>query len=232
MAKFYKQEMGVIVIPKDYDRFHVSWTLNNILEGFKLFHKQHGRWPIGIDLRSCPYLPNAKTLERNFGGIVAIRKELGVAEPHFNAGSRRSNRATSLWTRGFELEEEIYTILVKRFHEPFVHNQGRVNLGEGKIGRADFIVYHNRGKFIVDVFFSDTEYSRFAINMAVKTKTYNHIDHAIFLVIGNPDISKQNIDRYLSSTKSPINLNLNFLTKQDFINTVGDFQPLENPTIC
>lgn len=231
MAKYFKQPTGLLIPPEGYDKWHVSWTLDNVLEGFKHFYKLHNRWPIGVDLRSCKFLPNPKTLERNFGGIIVVREHLGIREPHFNAGSRRSDRATNLSSRAFVLEEEIYSILVKKFHEPYVHNQGRMSLGEGKTGRADFIVYHQRGKFFVDVFFPDKEHSRFVSNMIAKVRTYKHVDQKVFLVIGNPDIAQEAIEQYLVVAKSKLNPNLTFLTKHSFTRIIGDYHPLPNPAI-
>jgi len=229
MAKYFKQLTGLLIPPEGFDKWHVSWTLDNVLEGFKHFYNLNHRWPIGLDLRTCQYLPNAKTLERNFGGIIAVRQQLGISEPHFNAGSRRSDKAVNLASRGFVLEEEIYTILVKKFHEPYVHNQGRMSLGEGKTGRADFIVYHQHGKFFVDVFFPDTEYSRLVNNMVAKIRTYRHVDKDVFLVIGNPDIREKSIARYLSSVKIKVNTHLKFLTRDSFLQMIGEYHSLANP---
>lgn len=226
---FFKQEKGLLIPPPGVSKWRVSWSLDNVLEGFKHFYQEHGRWPLGNDLMSCPYLPNTKTIERKFGGIVEVRKKLGIDQPHFNAGSRRSKKASELWTRGFVLEEEIYEKLLHRFHEPFVHNQGRMDLGQGSVGRADFIVYHTGGKFFVDVFFPDDAQNRFASNVVAKVRTYQNICYPIFLVVGNPTISQQAIELHLSKMKLALNPHLTFLTKEKFLDTLGDFQPLQNP---
>lgn len=232
MAHFYKQEKGIINIPPGFDKFHVSWTLENVLEGFKHFHKLHGRWPIHQDLLNCDYLPTTKTLQRKFGGIVEIRKALGIDNPHFNSGKTRSDRSHILWERSFHSEEEIYLKLVALFHEPFVHNQGRIQLEEGKSGRADFIVYYQKGKFLVDVFFPDSEYIRFMNNCVQKSRTYQNINNLIFCVVSNPKITALDIEKYTSHVKNVINKNIRFLTEQNFLQVISEgdeFPPLTNP---
>src|SRR3989338_5371735 len=123
---FLKQEKGLLVVPENVQKYHVSWTIDNIICGFQKFFVDNGRWPVAADMRLCPYLPNVKTLERKFGGIKKVRLVMGLDLVDFASGESRSKISKNIGERGFQIEEQLYKTLTKRFHEPFVHCQARV----------------------------------------------------------------------------------------------------------
>jgi len=228
MPKFYKQSKGLLVIPKSKSKFHVSWTLDNILSGFRHFYKENERWPVGADLKNCDYLPNVKTLERNFGGITNIRSEIGLAETNYSKGETRSNKAILLHKQGFEAEQNVYKILANYYHEPFVHNQARVVLNDYAL-KVDFLIYHSKGKYAVDVFFPDKEQGRFTNNVCAKFRTYKDFQFKIYLCIFNPEITQVNVERTDKSITTNRNRNVDLVLLSEFEKEILKYIPLKDP---
>lgn len=48
--RFYKQEKGLLLAPQGILKWHISWTLDNVLEGFKLFYKERGGGRLDLTL--------------------------------------------------------------------------------------------------------------------------------------------------------------------------------------
>ncbi len=229
MAKFYKQPEGLLIPPEGFDKWHVAWTLENVLSGFKEFYRLNKRWPIGNDLPLCPYLPNVKTLERKFGGIVKIRQILGLDNPHFNRGVMRSERAGRIFSRAFTVEQQLYSELVIRFHEVFVRNQSRVVVHESKSVRVDFLVFHASGRFAVDIFFPDQEKNRFASNVTAKYKIYRGFPGLLYLVVANPKIETLVLENNMVHAKAERNNCTKLLTLQEFREEIVKYNPLPDP---
>lgn len=122
MSKFYKKENGLLIPPEGKSKFNISWNLDNIISGFKKFYEENNRWPLAVDMKICKYLPNVKTLNRKFGGITNIRKELGLIEINLTKGETRSIKAAFLQKQDFNAEQDIYKMLLK----------------------VDFLVYHSK----------------------------------------------------------------------------------------
>lgn len=228
MAKFYRQELGVLIPPDGFDKWHVAWSVDNIIEGFKLFQKENGHWPMSHEIDRCPYLPNINTIQRNFGGIIEIRKHLGLTEIDFRTGSYRSNVSKNVGLRGFVTEEKLRTTLVKLFLEPFVHTQSRV-LVRGININVDFVVYHKSGKFAVDVFYPDIEKIRFTNNIVQKYRTYKYFPYLIYLCVANEGISQDDLLRNTQTAKISRNPNAKLITQHDFLEEVGKYDPLPDP---
>ncbi|MFA6524654.1 MAG: hypothetical protein WCT33_00110 [Patescibacteria group bacterium] len=226
--KYYKQENGLINIPNGYDKFHVSWNIDNILSGFRQYYKENNRWPVASDMKNCTYLPTVKTLERKFGGITNIRKELGLTETNYTKGATRSRKSKILWDRGFNAEQEVYVVLNDYYHEPFVHNQARVVVDDTTL-KVDFIVYHKNGKYAVDVFFPDTEISHFTNNIIHKINTYKNFPYKIYLVVSNKEISNSIIEERTKTLKVNKNINVELLSFDTFVKEISKYKALSDP---
>jgi len=128
------------------------WPLQRIQEGLKRFHREHGRYPTATEFDTYEYLPRAKTVERRFGGLVALRKQLKLGtESDFRTGSHSSKRAHAINKRAHEQERVVYDFLVKRFGKEFVHRE--YFFTDDHRTRADFFVYDRAKGFCVDVFY-------------------------------------------------------------------------------
>ncbi|MFA6271560.1 MAG: hypothetical protein WC693_00435 [Patescibacteria group bacterium] len=226
--KYYKQENGLIDIPSGYDKFHISWSMDNVLSGFRQFYKENDRWPVASDMNTYKYLPNVKTLNRKFGGITNIRKELGLVETNYTKGVTRSKKSKVLWDRGFKAEQDVYAILKEYYHEPFVHNQARVVVGDNTL-KADFIVYHKSGKYAVDVFFPDSEISHFTNNLIHKIRTYKNFPYKIYLVVSNKEISESTIEERAKTLRVSQNINIKLVSFNTFVKEISKYKALSDP---
>ena len=230
MNNFYKQDKGLLIPPGGVPKRRVSWTLDNILEGFRHFYKENNRWPIGLEVDKYEYLPCVRIIEKKFGGITNIRKLLGLKQDDYRFGDIRSRKAKEIGKRGFLLEQKVYEILIALFHEPYVHNQSRVVVGDSITSfRVDFNVYHKDGKFAVDVFHPAGDKVRFSNKIAYKYTLYRNFPYKIYLCIGNLDITNSmiSINRQVATKRR--NKNLILTTYNDFVNKMGEYVPLDDP---
>lgn len=233
MAKFYKQPEGLLIPPPGFDKFHVAWTLENVLAGFRKFLEDNKRWPTIYEIDATPYLPSIRTLQRSFGGIKQVRRTLGVDEVDIDLtrGERRSRAAAGMIKRGWGFEKEVFEYLLDKFHEPYVHNQARVYLGSEVFVVLDFVVYHDKGKFAVDVFFPHSRKQNFSTNINAKYRAYKDFPFTVYLVIGNPDITEEEIAHNTSRAITLRNKNAKLLSYKAFKEVVGKLEPLTDPYV-
>jgi hypothetical protein len=162
--------------------------------------------------------------------MIGVRRHLGLsdAEIDHRKGKIRSEKATHIGRRGFYIEQKLYSTLLERFHEPYVHNQARVVLPH-QLMKVDFIVYHREGKFIVDVFYPDHSSSRFANNVAMKFGNYTNFPLKTFLVVGNPKVTHEMIESNNLNAHNKRNKNLTLVTFEEFLTEIQKYQPLQDP---
>ncbi len=131
------------------------WKLEELQSGLRNFFEKHQRYPTATEVDAYPYLPSARTIERSFGGLVALRKKLGLGIEHdYRAGSHSSNRAHIINKRAHILEAKVYSFLTSRFGKEFVHRE--FFFTDDHRTRADFFVYDNKEGFCVDVFYPNS----------------------------------------------------------------------------
>ena len=118
---------------------------------------------------------------------------------------------------------------MNKFHEPYVHNQSRVIIDDNLSVRVDFIVYHLKGKFAVDVFYPEENRTRFNNNVRMKYKLYKNFPFTIYLCIGNQAINNEMIKVSDKSSKELRSENVKPITYEGFIEKLGEYTPLENP---
>jgi hypothetical protein len=54
------------------------WEIEELRAGLENFNTEHGRYPTAPEIDTYPYLPSARTIERRFGGVIGLRKTLGL----------------------------------------------------------------------------------------------------------------------------------------------------------
>lgn len=128
------------------------WKLEELRAGLENFYTKNGRYPTALEVDASPYLPSARTIERSFGGIVELRKTLGLdTQTDLREGAHSSNRASMIGRRAHQVEQEVYIFLEGRFGKQFVHRE--YFFLDDKRTRADFFVYDKTNGFCVDVFY-------------------------------------------------------------------------------
>lgn len=133
----------------------IPWTSGELKAGFLHFFEEYKRYPTATEIDSYPYLPSARTIERGHGGLVTLRKKLGLGDDHdFRIGGHSSKRARIINNRAHKVEQEVYQYLVERFGVQFVHRE--YFFMDDKRTRADFFVHDSLKGFCVDVFYPST----------------------------------------------------------------------------
>ena len=128
------------------------WKLEEVQAGFEDFYEKNGRYPTSTEIDKHPYLPSARQIERNFGGVVVIRKNLKhETQSDFRSGAHSSARAFKINKRAHSTEKLVYDFLVKKFKKELVHRE--YFFSDDKRTRADFFIYDKSGNFCVDVFY-------------------------------------------------------------------------------
>ncbi len=128
------------------------WKLEELQAGLENFYAKNGRYPTAPEVDASSYLPSARTIERSFGGLVALRKALGLdTQSDFREGAYSSKRASLIGKRAHRVEQEVHVFLEERFGKQFVHRE--YFFLDDKRTRADFFVYDKANGFCVDIFY-------------------------------------------------------------------------------
>jgi hypothetical protein len=131
------------------------WKLEELRAGLENFYIKNRRYPTATEVDTHPYLPSARSIERSFGGLVELRKVLGLdTQSDLREGAHSSARAYEINARAHRVEQEVYTFLEKRFGKQFVHRE--YFFLDDKRTRADFFGTIRQVAF-VDVFIQETE---------------------------------------------------------------------------
>lgn len=183
--------------------FETIWTKETIKKGFDRFISENGRLPTAPEIDHTAYLPTARQIQRSFGGLKTLRKELGYEDHDFGSGSFRSEQANRTNKRGRVSEKELEEFLVSKFGEVYVHGEKRYGKGSN---RADFIVFTPDGNFGIDVFFTDT-LRDFQKNINLKIEKYLDYpkDVHLYFVCANTAISEDDI-QYTTAHMSKLKL--------------------------
>lgn len=181
----------------------VLWTLERIQDGLKKFHKEHGRYPTATEFDEFPYLPRAKTIERRFGGLIELRKQLKLGQEHdLRIGAHSSNRAHMINERAHAMEKMVYDFLVKRFGREFVHRE--YFFTDDHRTRADFFVYDNHKGFCVDVFYPNSPRNLSGclnIKLTKYANTAEILPYPIIFLQMNDGIDQNGLDELIKKKK-------------------------------
>jgi len=132
----------------------IKWTLEKVSEGFKKFHEEHNRYPTAYDVDDFKHLPSSRQIQRSFGGLVSLRKKLGLTVDNYSTGKERSITASDINKKGRNYEYLAYELLRSFFQEIFIHAERPVdvNFNMNSKNRFDFYVFAKPNNFAVDVF--------------------------------------------------------------------------------
>lgn len=202
----------------------IIWTIEKIKEGFEKFYEPNKRYPTAYDVDDFEFLPSARQIQRRFGGLVNLRKELGLAVENYGNGEERSGLVASFNIRGRQYENIIYILLKEHFDEKFIHiekptvKENHTN-GYNSKDRYDFYVYAKPRNFAIDVF--GTNAARGVVNiMNIKEKKYRKInseENLYFIYFGN-NIDKGKIESWMLTRKNKFPENWRIIDIEDFKN--------------
>lgn len=190
-----------------------AWKLNEIKEGFDLFFESHSRYPTATEFDQFDYLPSSRTVQRRFGGLIALREELNLkGQKDFTKGSHSTNRAKEINTRAHKLKNEVYKYLVGTFGREFVHRE--FFFTDDKRTRTDFFIYTKDGNFSIDVFYPANRHSlNDCLNQ--KMRTYSPdlmLQYPVIFVQMNEDITEEAIASIIKNKKNKLQQNQHLMT--------------------
>ena len=194
-----------------------QWSFVNLRDGFKYFFDLYGHYPNALEVDHFSYLPSARSIQRSFGGLESLRKQLGLLDTHFGKGKYRSAIASRVNPRGRKAERDLEKLLKNHFGEMFVHTEYFAS-DENKC-RLDFFIYSPDGNFGVDIFYPDSLYTC-VHNINVKQRNYKLCKERIFLVVANSLINQQELDALSSAKKNQLDEKILIVTLENFLDSI------------
>ena len=192
------------------------WTKQKIKKGFESFYNQHGYYPTATEVDLYDKLPSSRQIQRNFGGLPALRKELGLTGPlDFTKGEHSSKRSKMIGQRSHKAEKEVYLYLVSRFGQPFVHREYFFN--DDRRTRTDFYVYCASDTFSIDVFYPNSLKN---MNLCLNSKLISYkglaINYPVIFLVMNHSIIPEQIEKLMLNKKNKLLPNQRVLTFDQF----------------
>ena len=176
------------------------WTLDQLRAGFDDFYQKNNRYPTAHEVDAYPYLPSARSIERSFGGLIEVRKKLGIGSNlDFRTGTHSSQRAHTINERAHLMEKKAYEFLTKRFGKEFVHRE--YFFTDDHRTRADFFVYDTHKGFCVDVFYPSSRRNMLGC-LNLKLGKYSSVymrEYPVIYVQMNEQISESEIEQTIAS---------------------------------
>jgi hypothetical protein len=204
------------------------WTIELIRSGIELFISTHSRMPTARDFDAVDYLPTARQIQRNFGGLPGLREELGYGKLDFTKGELRKKISRQVSSDGILAEEYLEPLLITKFGEPFVHTQKRY--AKGSKHRYDFFIYARQYSFGVDVFHTGRP-DYIGNNVRHKIEKYRQALEVptIFVVIGN-ELDEEIIQNATRSVPALQQLpHIRLMNEAQFLGYIETLSALELP---
>ena len=192
------------------------WTTNDLRDGFMEYYKMHNKYPTSQDVDVFEFLPSSRSIQRRFGGLMELRKQLDLGECDFRSGEYSSKRAKKVNKRAHETEKKVYEHLVNIFGIEFVHRE--YFFADDKRTRTDFFIYCKDEQFSVDVFFSENRHS-FIGCLNSKMRTYDGIgmlQYPVIFLQMNQNIEKDEINSIVNNKKNKLHPYQQVMTFDEF----------------
>lgn len=202
-----------------------TWTLEKIKRGFDKFYEIHNRYPTAYDVDDFDFLPSSRQIQRKFGGLVNLRKMLGLKVENYGQGKERTKIALRVNKKGKDCEKIILNLLKRNFNEKFIHIERPIN--SDYKNRCDFYIYAKPDNFIVDVF--NASNFRVLVNvMNIKEKSYGKGDikeNIYFVYFG--EIEKAKICQWLLNKRNKFPIHWNIISFGEFREEITKYAAYE-----
>lgn len=192
-----------------------KWTLEKIQAGIEHYKNLYGKYPSILDFNKVDFLPTARMVQRNFGGIVKLREKLNIdSASDYTKGEHRSSIARNTYARAVDYEEAFYNFLINKIPEVQVHEHKI--LRPGRVC-CDFFVYTTDTRGVaIDLFYAQDLYSLGGV-VNIKLKRYAQITYkTFFILVGNNNISMEEIERLLENRKALLPKHIRVVTESFF----------------
>lgn len=192
-----------------------NWTKEQIVAGIEYFFELHERYPTAVEIDSFEYLPSSRSIQRSYDGLVLLRTEL-VPKSHtnFTKGTYRSSMAKVANDRAKKYEEEFYNFLSLHFESIAIHEHKVIR--PGGISSDYFIHFDEDKGAVIDLFYAQDIHSLAGI-IGIKLKRYILLSCEVyFILVGNPDITKKQVDALISRRKIALPSHISIDTEINF----------------
>jgi hypothetical protein len=192
-----------------------KWTKDEVLLGLNRFFKLYNRYPTAGEIDAFEHLPTSRTIQRQFGGLVALRKELiPTSYANYTKGVYRSSIARDRYRMAERYEEEFYNFLCKHFDPIAIHEHKIMRPGNIT---SDYFIYFGPNKGVVlDLFYAQDLHSVSGV-LSVKLRRYNGLPYpTIFVLVGNNEIDIDRLRRLVSNKKNALPPNILVDTEINF----------------
>jgi hypothetical protein len=196
------------------------WTLEKIRNGFNKFYEAHSRYPTAYDVDDFDFLPSSRQIQRRFGGLVNLRKELGLKIKNYGEGKNRTEVSHRIVKEGRECENVVLDSLRNIFDEKFIHIEkpiiGKIDGYDSK-DRYDFYVYAKPNNFAIDVF--KTNDVRNLVNILnIKEKKYKKTTNSekLYFIYFGQDINQEKLLYWKENKKNKFPENWEIINVNDF----------------
>ncbi len=193
----------------------IMWSLENIIDGFEYFLELNGHYPGTQEIDGFQYLPTSRTIQRSFGGVVAVKKQLNLKGPHkLSEGETRANKAREADMRAKVYEVEFYNFLISHVPEMRVHEHKIIRPGQTA---CDFFIYTSeKDGFVIDLFYAQDLISMLGV-VNIKIKKYLEVKQkTYFVVVGNENITQSDINSKILNKKNSIPSHIHVMTESFF----------------
>jgi hypothetical protein len=211
-------------MPKD-----TFWTIEKIKAGFEKFYSINNRYPTAYDIDDFEYLPSSRQIQRSFGGLVNLRKILGLHIRNYSKGKNRKIIANSSNTNSRKAEIKVYNLLKEKFKDEFIHIERPVLInGIGK-DRYDFYVFAKPSNFAIDVFCTEGDARSLIKIMNIKENKYRKTNDNVILyfVYFGDKVQKNKIAGWLDNRCQKFPSNWLILSFNEFQIELDRYKPYE-----
>ena len=190
------------------------WTKEQIRLGFLEFVKEFGRYPTAVDIDRYEYLPSSRSLQRTYGGLVAVRQEFFPGEiDNFTRGEYRSKVASNTFKRAQVDEARFYDKLCTYLEPISVHEHKVIRPGGVT---CDFFLYENDTDGVcIDIFYA-SDISSFAGVVNYKVRHYSKLNCRVVLVIVNAALTESVVKALVDNKKNEVPEHISIYTESYF----------------
>lgn len=191
------------------------WNIENIRDGFSYFFDIYGHYPTSQEVDSFDFLISSRQIQRSFGGVVKIRKQLNLKAPKdYTKGRIRSDIAGIADKRAKEYEEEFYSFLISRLDEVRVHEHKIIR--PGNICSDFFIYTSGKSGVVIDLFYA-ADFHSFKGVINIKTKRYLPVKFPVYFVLVKDSlIDQRQIEQIILNKKILMPSHISVITELSF----------------
>ncbi len=200
--------------------FEEKWSLGKVKKGFGKFFEIHNRYPTAYDVDDFDLLPSSRQIQRRFGGLVNLRKELGLKIKNYGEGKNRTEVSHRIVKEGRECENIVLDLLKNIFDEKFIHIEkpiiGGISGYDSK-DRYDFYVYAKPNNFAIDVFKTNDVRNMVKI-LNIKEKKYKKTINSekLYFIYFGQDINQEKLLYWRENKKIKFPENWEIINVNDF----------------